>query len=182
MLLPQTLDISYSGVHGNKKFPTVEGPEVVRWGKGLTWLGLGVEASRKFYFGILNSPVPERIEPAHMWIREQAQGSGNLFSDSKFSGDIFAGAKGLAGGLGGLGWKGGCPGNSIFNSKFPVPHPVRLGWVGAWGWLRACRGSRSAEKAVRVSSPQQDDTVGIRNSATLKRSSRTTTELQRIWG
>ena len=113
MLLPQTLDISYSGVlHGNKKFP-VEGPEVVRWGKGLTWLGLGVEASRKFYFGILNFPVPERIEPAHMWIREQAQGSGNLFSDSKFSGDIFAGAKGLAGGLGGLGWKGGCPGNSF---------------------------------------------------------------------
>ena len=49
VLLPQTLDISYSGVHGNKKFPTVEGPEVVRWGKGLTWLGLGVEASRKFY-------------------------------------------------------------------------------------------------------------------------------------
>ena len=30
VLLPQTLDISYSGVHGNKKFPTVEGPEVVR--------------------------------------------------------------------------------------------------------------------------------------------------------
>ena len=29
VLLPQTLDISYSGVHGNKKFP-VEGPEVVR--------------------------------------------------------------------------------------------------------------------------------------------------------
>ena len=106
VLLPQTLDISYSGVHGNKKFPTVEGPEVVRWGKGLTWLGLGVEASRKFYFGILNSPVPERIEPAHMWIREQAQGSGNLFSDSKFSGDIFAGAKGLAGGLGRLGLEG----------------------------------------------------------------------------
>ena len=93
--------------------------------------------------------MPERIEPAHMWIREQAQGSGNLFSDSKFSGDIFAGAKGLA---------------------------------GAWGWLRACRGSSSAEKAVRVSSPQQDDTGGIRNSATLKRSSRTTTELQQIWG
>ena len=106
------LDISYSGVHSNKKFPTVEGPEVVRWGKGLTWLGLGVEASRKFYFGILNFPVLERTEPAHMWIREQAQGSGNLFSDFKFSGDIFAGAKGLAGGLGGLGWK---PGNSIFN-------------------------------------------------------------------
>ena len=33
VLLPQTLDISYSGVHGNKKFPTVEGPEVVRQGK-----------------------------------------------------------------------------------------------------------------------------------------------------
>ena len=30
VLLPQTLDISYSGVHGNKKFPTVEGPEIVR--------------------------------------------------------------------------------------------------------------------------------------------------------
>ena len=30
VLLPQTLDIPYSGVHGNKKFPTVEGPEVVR--------------------------------------------------------------------------------------------------------------------------------------------------------
>ena len=117
MLLPQTLDISYSGVHGNKKFPTVEGPEVVRWGKGLTWLGLGVEASRKFYFGILFFPVPERIEPAHMWIREQAQSSGNLFSDAKFSGDIFAGAKGLAAGLGGLGWKGGCPGNSAARSK-----------------------------------------------------------------
>ena len=29
VLLPETLDISYSGVHGNKKFP-VEGPEVVR--------------------------------------------------------------------------------------------------------------------------------------------------------
>ena len=42
----------------------------------------------------------------------------------------FAGAKGLAGGLGGLGWKGGCPGNLVFNSKFPQPHPVRLGWVG----------------------------------------------------
>ena len=66
----------------------------------MAWAG-GVEASRKFYFGILFFPVPERIEPAHMWIREQAQGSGNLFSDSKFSGDIFAGAKGLAGGLGG---------------------------------------------------------------------------------
>ena len=105
--------------------------------------------------------MPERIEPAHMSIREQAQGSGNLFSDSKFSGDIFAGAKGLAGGLGGLGWKGGCPGNSIFNSKFPQPHPVRLGWVGAWGWLRACRGSSSAEKAVRASSPQQDDPGGF---------------------
>ena len=105
--------------------------------------------------------MPERIEPAHMWIQEQAQGSGNLFSDSKLSGDIFAGAKGLAGGSGGLGWKGGCPGNSIFNSKFPQPHPVRLGWVGAWGWLRACRGSSSAEKAVRVSSPQQDDPGGF---------------------
>ena len=128
VLLPQTLDISFSGVHGNKKFLTVEGPEVVRWGKGLTWLGLGVEASRKFYFGIVNFPVPERIQPAHMWIREQAQGSGNLFSDSKFSGDIFAGAKGLAGGLGGLGWKGGCPGNSFSTLNFAAsPCEARLG-------------------------------------------------------
>ena len=61
--------------------------------------------------------MPERLEPAHMWIREQAQGSGNLFSDSKFSGDIFAGAKGLAGGLGGLGWKGGCPGISSCEAR-----------------------------------------------------------------
>ena len=29
-----------------------------------------------------------------------------------------------------MGWKGGCPGNLVFNSKFPQPHPVRLGWVG----------------------------------------------------
>ena len=68
MLLPQTLDISYSGVHGNKKFPTVEGPEVVRQGKRADVAWAGVEASRKFYFGILNFPVPESIEPAHMWI------------------------------------------------------------------------------------------------------------------
>ena len=59
MLLPQTLDISYSGVHGNKKFPTVEGPEVVRQGKRADVAWAGVEASRKFYFGILNFPVPE---------------------------------------------------------------------------------------------------------------------------
>ena len=64
MLLPQTLDISYSGVHGNKKFPTVEGPEVVRQGKRADVAWAGVEASRKFYFGILNFPVPESIEPA----------------------------------------------------------------------------------------------------------------------
>ena len=44
--------------------------------KGLTWLGLGVEASRKFYFGILNFPVPESIEPAHMWIVDPRAGAG----------------------------------------------------------------------------------------------------------
>ena len=42
----------------------------------------------------------------------------------------FAGAKGLAGGLGGFGWQGGCSGNLVFNSKFPQPQSVRLGWVG----------------------------------------------------
>ena len=26
--------------------------------------------------------------------------------------------------------RGGCPGNLVFNSKFPQPHAVRLGWVG----------------------------------------------------
>ena len=45
VLLPQTLDISYS-------------------------------ASRKFYFGILNFPVPESIEPAHMWIVDPRAGAG----------------------------------------------------------------------------------------------------------
>ena len=43
---------------------------------------------------------------------------------------ILVGAKGLAGGLGGLGWKGGCPGNLVFNSKFPQ---ARLGGVGNLG-------------------------------------------------
>ena len=61
VLLLQTLDISYSGVHGNKKFPTVEGPEVVRQGKRADVAWAGVEASRKFYFGILNFPVPESM-------------------------------------------------------------------------------------------------------------------------
>ena len=78
MLLPQTLDISYSGVHGKKKFPFVEGPEVVRQGKRADVAWAGVEASRKFYF-ILFFPVPESIEPAHMWIvdpRAGAEGSG----------------------------------------------------------------------------------------------------------
>ena len=59
-----------------------------------------------------------------------AEGSENLFSDSKFLRGILAGAKGLAGGLGGLGWKGGCPGNLVFNSKFPQ---ARLGGVGNLG-------------------------------------------------
>ena len=63
---------------------------------------------------------------------------------------MFAGATGLAGGLGGLGWQGGCPVHLVFMSKFPQPHPVRVGWVG-------CRGSSSAEKAVRAGNPQQDD-------------------------
>ena len=132
MLLPQTLDISYSGVHGNKKFPTVEGPEVVRQGKRADVAWAGVEASRKFYFGILNFPVPESIEPAHMWIVDPRAGAGlrNFIFRFYIFWGIFAGAKGLAGGLGGLGWKGGCPGNLVFNSKFPQPHPVRLGWVG----------------------------------------------------
>ena len=76
VLLPQTLDISYSGVHGNKKFPTVEGPEVVRQGKRADVAWAGVEASRKFYFGILNFPVPESIEPAHMWIVDPRAGAG----------------------------------------------------------------------------------------------------------
>ena len=75
MLLPQTLDISYSGVHGKKKFPTVEGPEVVRQGKRADVAWAGVEASRKFYLGILNFPVPESIEPAHMWIVDPRAGA-----------------------------------------------------------------------------------------------------------
>ena len=75
VLLPQTLDISYSGVHGNKKFPTVEDPEVVRQGKRADVAWAGVEASRKFYF-ILNFPVPESIEPAHMWIVDPRAGAG----------------------------------------------------------------------------------------------------------
>ena len=36
----------------------------------------GAEASRKFYFGILNFPVPESIEPAHMWIVDPRAGAG----------------------------------------------------------------------------------------------------------
>ena len=76
VLLPQTLDISYSGVYGNKKFPTAEGSEVVRQGKRADVAWAGVEASRKFYFGILNCPVPESIEPAHMWILDPRAGAG----------------------------------------------------------------------------------------------------------
>ena len=147
----------------------------------MAWAG-GFGFPGSFYFGILNFPVPERIDPPTCGSESRRRVQEIYFPILNFQGTFLLVLRVWLGGLGGLGWKGGCPGNSTFNSKFPQPHPVRLGWVGAWGWLRACRGSSSAEKAVRVSSPQQDDTGGIRNSTTLKRSSRTTTELQRIWG
>ena len=81
-----------------------------------------------------------------------AEGSEILFFDSKFSGAFLLVLRVWLEAWAAWAGRGGCPGNLVFNSKFPQPHPegeARLG--GAWGWLRACIGSNSAEKAVRAS-------------------------------
>ena len=80
-----------------------------------------------------------------------AEGPEILFFDSKFSGAFLLVLRVWLEAWAAWAGRGGCPGNLVFNSIFPQPHPVRLGWVGAWGWLRACIGSNSAEKALRAS-------------------------------
>ena len=68
---------------------------------------------------------------------------------------IFAGAKGLSGGLGGLGWKGWLFRKFSFQFQISAASPCEARLGGAWGWLRACIGSNPAEKALRASSPHR---------------------------
>ena len=55
-----------------------------------------------------------------------------LFFDSKFSGAFLLVLRVWLEAWAAWAGRGGCPGNLVFNSKFPQPHAVRLGWVGRW--------------------------------------------------
>ena len=108
-----------------------------------------------------------------------AEGSEILFFDSTFSGAFLLVLRVWLEAWAAWAGRGGCPGNLVFNSKFPQPHPVRLGWWGvglAEGLYRLQLSGKggAGQPAAR--------TGGIRNSATLKKSTRTTIELQRTWG
>ena len=54
----------------------------------------------------------------------------NLFFDSKFSGAFLLVLRVWLEAWAAWAGRGGYPGNLVFNSKFPQPHAVRLGWVG----------------------------------------------------
>ena len=59
-----------------------------------------------------------------------AEGSEILFFDSKFSGAFLLVLRVWLEAWAAWAGRGGYPGNLVFNSKFPQPHAVRLGWVG----------------------------------------------------
>ena len=59
-----------------------------------------------------------------------AEGSEILFFDSKFSGAFLLVLRVWLEAWAAWAGRGGYPGNLVFNSNFPQPHAVRLGWVG----------------------------------------------------
>ena len=59
-----------------------------------------------------------------------AEGSEILFFDSTFSGAFLLVLRVWLEAWAAWAGRGGSPGNLVFNSKFPQPHPVRLGWWG----------------------------------------------------
>ena len=84
-----------------------------------------------------------------------AEGSEILFFDSKFSGAFLLVLRVWLEAWAAWAGRGGCPGNLVFNSFFSAASPCEARLGGAWGWLRACIGSNSAEKALRASSPHR---------------------------
>ena len=54
----------------------------------------------------------------------------NFIFDSKFSGAFLLVLRVWLEAWAAWAGRGGYPGNLVFNSKFPQPHAVRLGWVG----------------------------------------------------